>query len=117
MKNTNFIQFPAADLLVAQIKLDFWRICAFSKVVERIDCTHMKIQFPGGGNAEMISTYNKKRSFRSMFNQFKLEDQNLEFVQAVQAGPNLEIQNFVARWPGSVHDHRIFENSRLCVQF
>ena len=64
LKNTNFIQFSAADLLVAQIKLDFWRICAFSKVVERIDCTHMKIQFPGGGNAEMLrSTYNKKKVF------------------------------------------------------
>ena len=37
-------------------------------------------------------------------------------VQAV-SGPNLEIQNIVVRWPGSVHDARIFDNSRLCAQF
>ena len=37
-------------------------------------------------------------------------------VQAV-CGPNLVIQNIVARWPGSVHDARMFDNSRLCAQF
>ena len=37
-------------------------------------------------------------------------------VQAV-LGPNFEIQNIVAWWPGSVHDARIFNNSHLCAQF
>ena len=35
-------------------------------------------------------------------------------VQAV-SGPNIEIQNIVARWLGSVHDARIFNISRLCA--
>jgi hypothetical protein len=30
---------------------------------------------------------------------------------------NLEILNIVTRWPGSVHDVRIFYNSRLCSKF
>ena len=37
-------------------------------------------------------------------------------VQAV-AGPNLEMLNLVARWPGSGDDARIFDNSRLCAEF
>ena len=82
----NYIQFPTADML-PQIKLDFWRICAFPNIVGTIDCTHIKIPCPGGENAELFR--NRKG--------FSLN------VQAV-SGPNLEIQNIVVRWPGSVHD-------------
>ena len=80
------IQFPTADML-PQIKLDFWRICALPNVVGTIDCTHIKIPCPGGENAEL---------FRNREG-FSLN------VQAV-SGPNLEIQNIVVQWPGSVHD-------------
>ncbi len=96
----HYIKFPTADML-PQIKLDFWRICAFPNVFETIDCTHIKIPCPGGENAELFRN-------RKVF--FSLN------VQAV-SGPNLEIQNIVVRWPGSVQDSRIFENSRLCAQF
>ena len=82
----HYIQFPTPDM-VPQIKLDFWRICAFPNIVGRIDCTHIKIPCPGGENAEL---------FRNREG-FSLN------VQAV-SGPNLEIQNIVVRWPGSVHD-------------
>ena len=37
-------------------------------------------------------------------------------VQAVYSH-DLKFRNTVARWPGSVHDSRIFRNSRLCVKF
>ena len=37
-------------------------------------------------------------------------------VQAV-CSHNLKFINIVARWPGSVHDLRIFRNSRLCEKF
>ncbi len=82
----HYIQFPTADRL-PQIKLDFWRICAIPNVVGTIDCTHIKIPCPGGENAELF----RNRECFSLN------------VQAV-SGPNLEIQNIVVRWPGSVHD-------------
>ena len=85
--------------MLLQIKLEFWRICTFPNVVGTIYFTHIKI--PGNENAELFR--NQKGSF-------------LVNVQAV-LGPNLEIQNIVARWPGSVHDAQIFNNSRLYAQF
>ena len=48
-----YITFPDGDML-QQLKLDFWRICAFPSVVGAIDCTHIKIQCPGGKNAELF---------------------------------------------------------------
>ena len=80
--NNNYIQFPAADLL-PQIKLDFWKICAFPNVVGTIDCTHINIPCPGGENAEL---FRNRKGFLSIN------------VQAV-SGPNLEFQNIVVRWP------------------
>jgi len=37
-------------------------------------------------------------------------------VQVV-GGPNLKIQDIVARWPGSTHDAVIFNNSRILGRF
>ena len=95
-----YITFPDGDML-QQVKLDFWKICAFPSVVGAIDCAHIKMQCPGGENAEL---------FRNRKGYFSLN------VQAV-SGPDLQILNIVARWPGSFHDARIFDNSRLCAQF
>lgn len=36
-------------------------------------------------------------------------------MQAV-CSQDLKFTNIVARWPGSVHDSRIFQNSRLCAR-
>ncbi len=49
----HYKQFPTAVML-PQIKLDFWRICAFPNVVGTIDCTHIKNPCPGGENAELF---------------------------------------------------------------
>jgi hypothetical protein len=54
--------------------------------VDAIDCTHIKIPSPGGENAEL---------FRNRKGYFSIN------VQAVW-GPNLDILNIVARWPGSI---------------
>ena len=93
----NFPQGPAAR----KTKLEFWRIRRFPGVLGTIDCTHIKISCPGGRTAEL---YRNRKGYFSIN------------VQAV-CGPNLEIEHVVARWPGSVHDARIFDNSRLCAQF
>ena len=86
--------------MLPQIQLEFWRICAFPNVVGTIDCTHIKIPCPGGENAEL---------FRNRKGFFPVN------VQAV-SGPNIEIQNIVARWLGSVHDAQIFNISVVCVR-
>ena len=98
--NNNYITFPAGEML-DQLKLDFLRICAFPSVVGAIECTHINIPCPGGENAELVR--NRKGYFTIN-------------VQAV-CGPNIKILNIVARWPGSVHVARIFDNSPMCGQF
>ena len=99
LKN-NYIAFPEGELL-NDTKRDFWRIGEFPGVVGAIDCTHIKIVCPGGDNAEL---FRNRKGFFSI---------NVQVV----CGPNLEIQNIVARWPGSVHDARVLDNSRLCARF
>ena len=66
--------------MLQQLKLDFWRICAFPSVLGAIDCTHIKIQCPGGENAELFR--NRKGYFSTN-------------VQGV-SGPGLQILNIVA---------------------
>lgn len=99
LKN-NHITFPNENML-QQSKLNFWRIGGFPNVVGAIDCTHVKITSPGGENAEL---YRNRKGYFSI---------NVQVV----CGANLEILNIVTRWPGSVHDARIFDNSRLCAKF
>lgn len=99
LKN-NYIKFPDENM-IHQSKLNFWRICGFPNVVGAIDCSHVKISSPGGQNAEL---YRNRKGYFSI---------NVQVV----CGANLEIVNIVARWPGSVHDARIFDNSRLCAKF
>ena len=86
--------FPGRlTLLVTQNKFDFWRICVFSNVVERIGCTHIKIQFPGGGDAEML----RNRNIFSINVQSVQARPNLEFVQAVQAERTVDIMHIRTR--------------------
>ncbi len=56
----HYIQFPTADML-PQIKLGFWRICAFPNVVGTINCAHIKVPCPGGENTELFT--NRKGFF------------------------------------------------------
>ncbi|CAH1974756.1 unnamed protein product [Acanthoscelides obtectus] len=71
------------------------------QITGSIDCTHIKIQSPGGDDAEV---------FRNRKGYFSLN------VQTV-SDAKLKILNIVCRWPGSTHDSAIFQNSRLCYQF
>lgn len=65
------------------------------------DGTHIRIQSPGGDDAEI---------FRNRKSYFSIN------VQVV-GNANYEICNIVARWPGSTHDSTIFNNSMLRRDF
>lgn len=79
----------------------FYRISGFPCVIGAIDCTHIKIQSPGGLHGEL---YRNRKSWFS-YN-----------VQAV-CDADLKFTNLIARWPGSVHDSTIFNDSPLRVEF
>ncbi|XP_069696889.1 putative nuclease HARBI1 isoform X1 [Periplaneta americana] len=88
-----FIVFPArADL--QNVMDGFHQIDGFPGVIGTIDCTHIRIQSPGGDNAE---------HFRNRKGYFSLNCQTI-------SDHNLLIRDIVARWAGSVHDSTIFRN-------
>ena len=93
-----YIVAPSGNDLRRTVQ-DFHDIAGMPGVIGAIDCTHIAIQRPSVENPEI---------FRCRKGYFSLN------VQAV-CGPDLRFHNVVARWPGSVHDSRIFENSRLCA--
>lgn len=96
-----YIKMPTTNEEISKTNLDFYQIRGFPGVVGAIDCTHVRIQSPGGQQAER---------FRNRKGYFSIN------VQAV-CNPQLKIMNIVARWPGSVHDSTIFNDSFLKMQF
>ncbi|XP_067647458.1 putative nuclease HARBI1 [Eurosta solidaginis] len=95
----DWVKFPDPAGM-QQTVFDFYKIAKFPRVIGAIDCTHVRVQSPGGENAEM---------FRNRKGYFSLN------IQAV-CDANLRFQNLVARWPGSAHDSHIFNCSRLKYQ-
>ncbi|KAI4463174.1 hypothetical protein MML48_4g00008073 [Holotrichia oblita] len=79
----------------------FYGIARFPRVIAAIDCTLIKIDSPGGEDAEI---------FRSRKGFFALN------VQTV-SDAKLKIRDIVARWPGATHDQTIFNNSNLKRKF
>uniref|UniRef100_A0A1I8NJZ2 Putative nuclease HARBI1 n=1 Tax=Musca domestica TaxID=7370 RepID=A0A1I8NJZ2_MUSDO len=96
-----YIKFPFDAKEMQQTSSEFFAIAKFPKVIGAIDCTHVRIQSPGGDNGEIFR--NRKGYFS--FN-----------VQAV-CNAKLMFHDLVARWPGSAHDSNIFQNSRLKFRF
>ncbi|XP_050066520.1 putative nuclease HARBI1 [Aphis gossypii] len=90
-----WVKFPLPNQ-VEIIQQKFYQISKFPGVTMAMDCTHIPISSPGGEQAE----YFRNRKGWMSFN-----------VQLI-VGPDMEIFDVVARWPGSVHDSRIFQNSR-----
>lgn len=76
---------------------DFFAIPKFPRVIGAIDCTHIKIQSPGGAHAE---NYRNRKSWFSL---------NVQTVADARA----KIINIVARWPDNIHDQTIYNASRL----
>lgn len=96
-----FIKMPTTNAELAAIKQRFHNIAGFPRVVGTVDCTHVAIQSPGGVNAEQ---------FRNRKGYFSIN------VQAI-CDADLRLMHLMARWPGSVHDSTIFNNSPLPVEF
>ncbi|CAK1578459.1 unnamed protein product [Parnassius mnemosyne] len=94
-----FINMPTAEERL-EVANDFYAIAGFPRVMGAIDCTHIKINSPGGAQSE---------SFRNRKGYFSL---NVQMV----CDAKLRIRNIIARWPGSVHDSTIFNDSPLCAQ-
>ncbi|RZC10202.1 DDE Tnp 4 domain containing protein, partial [Asbolus verrucosus] len=72
-------------------------IRGFPLVLGVVDCTHVKLFSPGGDNAEV---------FRNREDYFSIN------VQVVGEA-NLKIMDIVSRWPASVHDTIIFNDSNI----
>lgn len=92
-----YISMPKTREEMQEVRQQFYKIAKFPRCIGAIDCTHIKIQSPGGQEAEM---FRNRKGFFSY---------NVQVV----CNANLEIQNIVARWPGSTHDSTIFQNSKL----
>lgn len=95
-----YIRMPN-DQNLQETKNKFFNVARFPMVIGAIDCTHVKIQSPGGNDGEI---YRNRKGYFSIN------------VQAV-TDPELRILDLVARWPGSSHDATIFNNSRIRARF
>ncbi|XP_039287880.1 putative nuclease HARBI1 [Nilaparvata lugens] len=82
---------------ISRTKSDFFQMRRFPNVVGCIDCTHVKIQSPGGQDAEL---YRNRKGYFSIN------------VQAI-CNAQLVFTEITARWRGSVHDSIIFNKSKI----
>ena len=94
-----FIKFPSGQR-AHRIQHSFMQLSGIPGIIGAIDCTHVPILSPGGHQAEL---------FRNRKGYFSVN------VQAI-CDDDLKFSNIVARWPGSTHDSRIFENSHIAAK-
>ncbi|XP_067614885.1 putative nuclease HARBI1 [Eurosta solidaginis] len=93
----DFVKFPETEQERLETQAAFKEKANFPRVIGAMDCTHVKINSPGGDDGEV---FRNRKGFFS-FN-----------VQTI-CDSKMNILDIVARWPGSVHDSRIFRNSRI----
>ena len=97
---SQFIRFPLTPVETQRKKAEFVQIAGFPEVIGVIDGTHVRIMAPSEQEAEYV---NRKR-YHSI---------NVQFV----FDANYYVIDVVARWPGSVHDARILNESSLSRAF
>lgn len=95
------IKMPTSDEELAAAASGMFMLARFPKCIGSIDCTHIKIQSPGGDRAE----YYRNRKGWFSFN-----------VQTISSH-NLRVLDIVCRWPGATHDQTIFNNSMVKANF
>ncbi|ENN83248.1 hypothetical protein YQE_00393, partial [Dendroctonus ponderosae] len=95
-----YIKMPVAhEFRRKQTK--FYNIARLPRVLGVVDGTQIRIQSPGGEDAEI---FRNRKSYFSINTQV-ICDADLKFI------------NLVASWPGSSHDSTIFNNSNVCTRF
>lgn len=97
----DYIRMPQNEEEIVNTRQGFYNISRFPRCIGALDCTHIKLQSPGGEDPEI---YRIRKGFFSMN------------VQAI-CNADLQFLNLVARWPGSAHDSTIFNNSRIRATF
>ncbi|KAJ8048988.1 Protein ALP1-like [Holothuria leucospilota] len=97
-RQNQFIKFPTTPEEVQQKQRDFMAIQGFPRVVGAIDGTHIRLTNVALGPTEYV--YVNRKGFYSI---------NVQLV----CDAKYRILNVVARWPGSTHDSRILQESRL----
>ncbi|XP_028173906.1 putative nuclease HARBI1 [Ostrinia furnacalis] len=96
-----YIKMPESLTEQEKVMREFYNIRRFPSVLGCIDCTHIKIKKYGGDAAQY---YINRKGYYSM---------NVQ----VTCDAELKIMDIVARWRGSTHDSRIFNESTLKERF
>lgn len=91
----NYVRFPGTPEERRQVMKQFYMVSGMPGVIGAIDCTHVPMQCPGGDDGEI---YRNRKGYFSI---------NVQLL-CDQTG---YVSDVVARWPGSVHDSTIFDNS------
>lgn len=92
-----YVVFPTSVDDQRRTMQAFYSRAKMPGIIGAVDCTHVAIQSPGSDDAEI---YRNRKGFFSI---------NVQLV----CEPTGYITDVVARWPGSVHDSTIFDNSQL----
>ncbi|KAJ8929770.1 hypothetical protein NQ314_017507 [Rhamnusium bicolor] len=95
-----FIKFPENEELNT-VKTEFYNIARCSAIVGAIDGTHVKIKCPGGENPDLFIN---RKGYYSL---------NVQVVSDAKG----KIRYIVARWRGSAHDSRIWNECLLRHRF
>jgi len=95
-----YVKFPATPQERQDTMNVFYTASKLPGVIGAIDCTHVPMQSSGGNDAEI---YRNRKGYFSI---------NVQLV----CDHSGYISDVVARWPGSVHDSTIFDNSFLRAQ-
>ncbi|KAM4610062.1 putative nuclease HARBI1 [Polymixia lowei] len=95
-----FVRFPG-HLAEPAIKDDFYAIAAFPNVIGAVDCTQIPIKAPSGPEE---GDFVNRKGFHSI---------NVQMI----CDSTCLISNVEAKWPGAIHDSRIFTESDLCTVF
>ncbi|KAK9674764.1 DDE superfamily endonuclease [Popillia japonica] len=98
--HSEFIEMPSNAEDVQTLRESFYNISKFPRCIGALDCTHLRIQSPGGQDAER---YRNRKGFFS---------HNVRVV----CDSDLLIRNIVCRRQGSARDSTIFNNSSLKVK-